>query len=314
MAVVFTSQLKSLNNNLVHRYATLWKLRRTDGVTFRVTDHNTDITFRDKVYSAASGFEASATHREGGFNESNQSAKGMVVLADESGITEDDLRAGRYRDAAVTEYLVDWQYPWVNELYKTQYTVSNLGFYDQAWKFELVGQTRMLNLPTGRTFTRNCGHVLGANHHTVYRRGTGDEQLAMYVPRCGYSFDGTTMFLTTVAVGGVASNPRRKFKVDDAIGSSDNWLKYGVAQFLTGNNAGLRYEIAKSLKDDKEITTYLDMSFDVGEGDEVRLFAGCDKTISNCKNKFNNLKNYGGFPDIPGVDRAIFIPDNKNSI
>jgi uncharacterized phage protein (TIGR02218 family) len=34
-------------------------------------------------------------------------------------------------------------------------------------------------------------------------------------------------------------------------------------------------------------------------GDAVQLYAGCDHTTAHCKDRFNNLNNYGGFPFIP---------------
>lgn len=34
-------------------------------------------------------------------------------------------------------------------------------------------------------------------------------------------------------------------------------------------------------------------------GDECELFAGCDRSLIMCREKFNNLINYGGFPYIP---------------
>ena len=39
------------------------------------------------------------------------------------------------------------------------------------------------------------------------------------------------------------------------------------------------------------------------------MTVGCNKTHSACAGKFDNLENFGGFPDIPGMDRAMFIPD-----
>jgi uncharacterized phage protein (TIGR02218 family) len=32
----------------------------------------------------------------------------------------------------------------------------------------------------------------------------------------------------------------------------------------------------------------------------VKIYPGCDRSKETCKNKFNNLNNYGGFPFIPG--------------
>jgi uncharacterized phage protein (TIGR02218 family) len=34
-------------------------------------------------------------------------------------------------------------------------------------------------------------------------------------------------------------------------------------------------------------------------GQDVRLYAGCDRSTSTCLNRFNNLANFGGFPYIP---------------
>lgn len=34
-------------------------------------------------------------------------------------------------------------------------------------------------------------------------------------------------------------------------------------------------------------------------GDTVTIFAGCDRNIDDCKNKFDNLDNFGGFPFVP---------------
>lgn len=35
-------------------------------------------------------------------------------------------------------------------------------------------------------------------------------------------------------------------------------------------------------------------------GLEVKAYPGCDRTVSTCTTKFNNLGNYGGIPDMPG--------------
>lgn len=40
----------------------------------------------------------------------------------------------------------------------------------------------------------------------------------------------------------------------------------------------------------------------IGATDNIRVFAGCDRTFDTCKNKFGNQDNYGGFLFIPGVN------------
>lgn len=38
----------------------------------------------------------------------------------------------------------------------------------------------------------------------------------------------------------------------------------------------------------------------ISVGDVVEIFAGCNHSLSDCSNKFNNTHNFGGFPWIPG--------------
>ena len=42
-------------------------------------------------------------------------------------------------------------------------------------------------------------------------------------------------------------------------------------------------------------------------GESVVVSAGCDKTRSTCQNKFNNLINQLGFPDIPADNPATWV-------
>jgi hypothetical protein len=35
-------------------------------------------------------------------------------------------------------------------------------------------------------------------------------------------------------------------------------------------------------------------------GDYITAYPGCGRTRAECKNKFNNLPNYGGFAHLPG--------------
>jgi len=43
-------------------------------------------------------------------------------------------------------------------------------------------------------------------------------------------------------------------------------------------------------------------------GDQLRLIAGCDKRAETCREKFANLINFQGFPDIPGDDWLVSVP------
>jgi len=40
---------------------------------------------------------------------------------------------------------------------------------------------------------------------------------------------------------------------------------------------------------------------------DIYIYPGCSKTINECKNKFNNLENFGGFPFVPKSDPFLKI-------
>ena len=59
-----------------------------------------------------------------------------------------------------------------------------------------------------------------------------------------------------------------------------------------------RHKIVLAIKSD----------FAFADGDQFSIEPGCNKLFSTCKTKFNNVKNYGGFPFVPGQDKAFDTP------
>ena len=332
MAIVLDSQLAALNKNRVHRYATLWQISRSDGTHLRFTDHNTDIGFLGVTFESALGFQVSATQREAGLSEQNKEAQGITlpVSVAGSGITFEDMRAGKYRNARVKEWLVDWMYPWIGAIYETKYLLADIAFDGFVWRADLIGQAKFLRIPVGKIYNRNCRHHLGEAHHV--KDSSGNVQ--MYEPHCGFDLAGNVNFTSE---GGdnnlpaiVAQLPvttiyekRNEFGVSLGEGYPNNAWRYGICTFQVppqkslGTNAGMSFEIAKSTQSDESESTpskirlFVDTPHDIQVGDYVQLTVGCNKNRGHCKNRFNNFVNYGGFPHIPGADRAVLIPDTK---
>ncbi len=46
----------------------------------------------------------------------------------------------------------------------------------------------------------------------------------------------------------------------------------------------------------------------VAHGHTVLIEAGCDRQADSCRLKFENLRNFRGFPDIPGEDWLMSYP------
>ena len=73
------------------------------------------------------------------------------------------------------------------------------------------------------------------------------------------------------------------------------YYKYGTIKFLSGKLRGFTIQI----KDEVDGKVYLLRNTKLIEvGDSYEIFAGCNKTLSVCKNKFNNVVNFRGEPYI----------------
>jgi uncharacterized phage protein (TIGR02218 family) len=257
-------------------------------------------------------------------NEQNKEAVGITVPAGiATGINYDDMRAGRYRDATVWEYLVDWQYPWLGATYETKYKIAEMAFDGFTWKAELVGLAKFLRISVGKIYNRNCRHRFGIPHHVKNTEG----DVLMFEARCNFNLVSGTVDFTSMGgssgmaagveqtvTGVTAATPRVEFQADIPVGFPDNAFRNGVCIFTSGDNDGLSFDIQSSTQSGAAggtIKLYTDAPFDIAIGNTVQMTVGCNKTTGACQDLFDNYDNYGGYPNIPGADRAILIPDVK---
>lgn len=91
----------------------------------------------------------------------------------------------------------------------------------------------------------------------------------------------------------------------------DDWFRYGAVNWQTGNNAGLVMEVKSSNATSATLELFLEMPFDVQVGDELTVYAGCDKRLNTCINKFDNVLNFRGEPYVPGQDELMQYPDAR---
>lgn len=99
---------------------------------------------------------------------------------------------------------------------------------------------------------------------------------------------------------------------DDARTEGPAFFQYGLLTWLTGGNAGLSIEVTSFSR--KEFTLLEIMPETIRAGDTYRVGQGCAKTRTICKTPaasggFDNLHNYGGFPDMPTEEVAMQTPN-----
>lgn len=89
------------------------------------------------------------------------------------------------------------------------------------------------------------------------------------------------------------------------LGGDSGFFDFGVITFLDGENAGRSMEIRQYTPG--QMTLHLPMPYPVQIGDAYMMRAGCDKSLSTCKNKFDNVVNFRGEPYLPGIDRLAQV-------
>lgn len=277
--------LIGLSEQQTKRLATAWSVERRDGVTLRFTSHDRALAIQGNTYDPAGGFNASARRHEAGLKTHDTEFAGVISSGR---ITDADLLAGRYRDAKVTEMLVDWKYAWPGPLASWVYWIGDVTFDGEVWQAQVEGQRRWLDPKVGDVYARTCVADLGDAECAV--------NLATYT-------------VSGVHPIGLLDGPRRRIIRANSTELSgtypDGYFAYGEVQFTSGANNGLKGQVKGYTQATRDIELHLEMPFAIATTDTFSIIAGCNKLVATCVGKFNNIKNNRSFPFIPGSDRVL---------
>jgi uncharacterized phage protein (TIGR02218 family) len=280
--------MKLLSGNLlsklyqeVQTLAFCWRLERTDGIILGFTSHDRDLTIDGVTYLASSGFIPTATEFVARLEVGNLN---LVSFFDSESITEADILLGLYDSAQVQMFLVDYlnlpsslsSSP-VTYLFLLEGTLGRVTSTDKGFTVELRSLTQYLNQKKTQLTSPFCRYDFGDENCTV--------NLASY-----------TDTLTVDAIG--ADN--QLITTSETL-TADKY-KYGYLTFTTGVGAGRKLSIKGNSTN--SITLFEAAPWAIVEGDEFEAVAGCEKTREACKS-FSNIVNFGGEPDIPGVDEYL---------
>lgn len=89
------------------------------------------------------------------------------------------------------------------------------------------------------------------------------------------------------------------------------WFDDGVLRWVTGPNAGRSEEV--QTYDGVTLKLLFRPFYQISLGDTFTVYPGCQKTFSDCKDKFNNVLNFRGEPKVPGMDVYITTPNVPSS-
>ncbi len=258
-----------------------WRMTRRDATVLGFTEHDENIVCDGTTFQAATGFTASQIATSLGLSVDNFTAAGALSSAS---ITETDILAGRYDDATLELLWVNWADP-------TQFlTISkgNLGEIKRAglaFTAEFRSLAHRLNQKIGGTYQRTCSATLGD-------------------AKC--RIDLTKAALRGTATAASAGSSR--LVIVTGLGSfAVDWFTHGKAAFSSGANADVTMEIKKHTRTSGQdmLELWNAPPFAIALGDVATVTAGCEKSLSACRDKFSNQANFRGFPHIPGTDHVV---------
>ena len=166
-----------------------------------------------------------------------------------------------------------------------------------GFEAELHGLTDALNQPQGRSYLTSCSAVLG------------DASCGFDLSDPAFAFEyelseahsGQVLVLDSAAFTSYASG----------------WFVHGICEVLSGAAKGMMATIKgdQMTHTGRHLTLWSEFAMPLPVGSRLRIVAGCDKWASTCIDKFANLLNFQGFPDIPGEDWLVSAPrsDQQNT-
>ncbi len=261
-----------------------WQITRSDATAFGFTDHDEDLAFDGVTYEAAAGFTASTIDTSLGLNVDNLDVIGALQSAR---LNDDDLARGLFDNAAITIYYVNW----TDTDQRIILRKGNLGEVSRgptAFSAEVRGLAHSLNQTTGRVYQRVCDATLGD-------------------ARCGIDLTAAT-YKGSGAVAGVDS--QRNFTVSGIDNFANGWFSRGKLTWTAGANNGDAMEV--KVHSPGRVELWLPMADTIEVGDTFDIVAGCEKSLTICRQKFQNAQNFRGFPHMPGNDYVTSYPNSDS--
>ena len=244
------------------------------GSAILLTDYPTDLVMSSgQRYVTASGYQFTGYQSGTGTSPAAFDFEGIAGLA---GIDRDTVASGVFDGARCYLFAVDWRSPVDDYEPIVASTLGKITLVDDTYRIEEMALIDALNQSVGRTYTPNCTKRFG-----------------------GQEFAGCKIDLAPITVTGTLTAVASDMQVtDSARVEAADWFGYGSIQFTSGANAGLKALEVKSFVGGV-ISTFEPFYYLPAIGDAYTMTPGCRRRLQDCRDKWANVPNFGGFPNMP---------------
>ena len=258
---------------------------------YGTTNIDKDILLHGMTYKADNGSVPSALRTSIGMQVGTFDNQGIYSDAN---ISEQDILLGRVDYAEVESFVCNYESLTDGKMILAFGYMGQLKLERNTYIAEFSSLSSVLAQDTIRILSPDCPYDLGDSD-------------------CGLDVAGSPSFTFT---GSVAASATNLTFTDTGRTEADGYFDGGLLTWTSGANAGLQGEIkdyvigtASSPVTDPTFTFYEAMPFDISVSpqDTYSVVAGCGKSASICKTKFNNIVNFGGFNFLPGMSQISSV-------
>ncbi|HEV7255464.1 MAG TPA: DUF2163 domain-containing protein [Mesorhizobium sp.] len=255
-----------------------WALQPKEGAALGFTEHDRALEFEGVAFEPDTGLVASEARRSIGLSTDAMDVEGALSSAT---IGEEDISSGRFDDAEVTCWLVNWRAPAERTVIRRA-VLGRIARRDGRFWAELKSLAHPFDRPGGRFVARRCDAELGDER---CRAGVG-----------GAAFNGAGAVLADEGLG--------LLRVSGLGGFAAGWFAQGRLTWASGERAGQAARVREHRVASGAVHLLLEEAVEAAVGEAFTVRAGCDKRFATCKQKFSNSINFRGFPHLPGNDAA----------
>ena len=264
----------------------LFTITLTNGIILYYTSADKNITYNSNTYIS--------TNMEKG------------DISETIGLSVDNLPIDMYPKD--TDFIGDIQFAEAcrNGTFDGVYLQLDYAYYTEGWDNEpLVLEERFVGK---LDICDNDG--IGKNH-VKFEVKAPTEDLTIKLPQnvcqtsCPYTLYGAGCNVDKSICSensSVSANTTQKI-INCGLIKPNGYYQNGVILFTSGKNINIKRGI--KYHTNGVLTLNLPLLYAPSVGDTFTVSAGCDKTMATCKNKFNNLANFGGTPFIPNPDSTL---------
>lgn len=261
------------------------KITPKSGPVIGLTDLDDDLVISGVTYKAIGGLSRSASDFEASLAPASFSFGGLFAPGV---ISEADILSRKLEGATIDLFRVNFLNLAQGTLVILKGTLGRITPSIGGYTAEVYGLSRKLETrPVVEVYGSTCAADLA------------DARCQAVIS----SFPGTITTVTSrkqfIAAG---------FAAGGSIGTDPTFFDRGKLTFTSGPLSGTSVEVRTYTDGTKTFLLPIPLPASPGVGSTFSVNPGCDKKLSTCRDRFDNVVNFRGFPFIPAADKGAKVP------